>query len=141
MPSGEENPVREGACSASAPKIVKPRLLDQVKAEIRLRHYSIRTEQAYAQLAPHLALTVRRELELAGISLRVDEVYREHAQRTTAGLTVPRELHPKLAEALVQLYIMQGPVGPKDAFLGRVRAAWLRSGSASESKPQIVPKI
>jgi hypothetical protein len=26
---------------------VKPKLLDQVRAKIRLRHYSIRTEQAY----------------------------------------------------------------------------------------------
>lgn len=26
---------------------VKPRLLDQVREKIRLKHYSIRTEQAY----------------------------------------------------------------------------------------------
>lgn len=26
---------------------VKPKLLDQVRAKIRLKHYSIRTEQAY----------------------------------------------------------------------------------------------
>ena len=35
--------------ASSAPPAAKVKLLDQVRREIRLRHYSLRTEQAYVQ--------------------------------------------------------------------------------------------
>ena len=42
---------------------VKPKLLDQVRAKIRLKHYSIRTEQAYVDW-------IRRYILASGIPKR-----------------------------------------------------------------------
>jgi integron integrase len=44
MPETEKNTPME---KASTPVIAKPKLLDQVRDKIRLKHYSIRTEEAY----------------------------------------------------------------------------------------------
>ena len=42
--------------TAPSVNIQKPKLLDQLRNAIRLRHYSIRTEQAYAQWARRFIL-------------------------------------------------------------------------------------
>ena len=42
-PASEHEPAQPGVDTA------QPRLLDQVRAQIRLRHYSIRTEAQYVQ--------------------------------------------------------------------------------------------
>jgi integrase len=47
-PSLAYSPHREGK-TAAIPAAPKPKLLDQVRAAIRLRHYSLRTEEAYVQ--------------------------------------------------------------------------------------------
>ena len=40
-------PFAEGPDSDHTPHHHKPKLLDQVRAAVRVRHYSLRTEQAY----------------------------------------------------------------------------------------------
>lgn len=43
----EQNATNQPATTDTTPVSVKPRLLDQVRAAIRTRHYSLRTEQTY----------------------------------------------------------------------------------------------
>ena len=38
---------QRGVRTASLPAVPKPKLLDQVRTAVRLRHYSLRTEEAY----------------------------------------------------------------------------------------------
>jgi hypothetical protein len=40
-------PLELSPVKAEVPLAAKPKLLDQVRAELRLRHYSLRTEKAY----------------------------------------------------------------------------------------------
>jgi integrase len=48
IPPPAYSPYKEGK-TVAIPAAPKPKLLDQVRAAIRLRHYSLRTEEAYVQ--------------------------------------------------------------------------------------------
>ena len=48
-PPAMHQPPQKVAMTAYPPEGPKPRLLDQVRAAIRARHYSLRTEEAYVQ--------------------------------------------------------------------------------------------
>lgn len=48
-PSPSHHSLQRAAEAAHPPERQKPRLLDQVRAAIRVRHYSLRTEKAYVQ--------------------------------------------------------------------------------------------
>jgi len=84
-------------------------------------HYDA-ARSAYDLLAESLPLDQRRRAELSQVRLAVLEVQREFQRRLSAGMSIPAELDPRLAQAAGQCYAMQAGLEDDDPFLSQVRA-------------------
>ncbi len=86
-------------------------------------HWGV-AEEAFTTLAATLPETQRRRAELAVVNLWVQQVTREHARLSAAGLTVPKGLDPTLAKALARCRELQVGLADAPAELAKVRAVW-----------------
>ncbi|MBK8096181.1 MAG: tetratricopeptide repeat protein [Planctomycetes bacterium] len=84
-------------------------------------HFAL-AEQSWRLLLPSLPATEQRRVELEIARLWGTEVQREHQRLQAVGLAVPRQLDPRLARALQQLYLLQE--GTAESFAAEVRGTW-----------------
>ena len=78
-------------------------------------------EEAYRSLAKGLPFDQPLSAELTLIELQLAQVGREHQRLTSAGLSVPRQLDPRLQKALVRLYELQAGLEHGSPRLGYIR--------------------
>ncbi len=99
------------------------RLAEHVKPWVKHGHWAV-AEEVYTTVAEALPEKERRQAQLAVVNLWIEQVKREHQRLIAAGFTVPRELDPTLAKALVRCYELQAGLGEEPSMLAQIRDVW-----------------
>jgi TolA-binding protein len=102
---------------------VLTRLADHVKPWAEHGHWAV-AEEVYTIVMPALPEKERRLAELAVVNIWIEQVKREHQRLVAAGLTVSRELHPKMKKALLHCYQLQAGLDQERSILAQVRNVW-----------------
>ncbi|MHC4625207.1 MAG: hypothetical protein ACYS4W_15035, partial [Planctomycetota bacterium] len=105
-----------------APKALV-QLAEHVKPWVKHGHWSV-AENVYTTVAEALPEKERRQAELAVVNLWIEQVKREHHRLAAAGFTVPHELDPTLAKALVRCYELQAGLQEEPSILAQIRDVW-----------------
>jgi TolA-binding protein len=98
-------------------------LAEHVKPWVEHGHWTV-AEQVYTTVAESLPEKEQRQAELAVVNLWIEQVKREHQRLLAAGFTVPHELDPTLAKALVRCYELQARLEEEPSILAQVREVW-----------------
>jgi len=98
-------------------------LAEHVKPWVEHGHWTV-AEQVYTTVAEALPEKEQRQAELAVVNLWIEQVKREHQRLSAAGFTVPRELDPTLAKALLRCYELQAKLEDEPSILAQVRQVW-----------------
>ena len=108
--------------SAAMTATARQRLAAHLQPWLEHGHFEL-IDQAWRQLLPALPAPDQRQVQLELARLQQAAVQREHQRLRTVGLSVPRQLDPRLVRALQQLCLLQEDSADA-AFLAAVRHAW-----------------
>src|SRR5438132_7311179 len=105
----------EDGNTASAPRPQK--LLDRVRSDIRLRHYSPRTEEAYVGWIRRFVIFHRKRHSREMGDAQVRQFLTDLAEKQNVSASTQNQA----LNALVFLYrqVLQSPLGKMEAFVGR----------------------
>ena len=109
--------------TAAAAEAARQQLAGHLQPWIEHGHFTV-AEQAFGLLLPALPAAHRRQVQLTIAQLWIEEVLREHRRLRAIGLTVPRQLNPRLAQALQELVRLQQGIPDAPEFGAAVRQAW-----------------
>ncbi|MHC4311506.1 MAG: tetratricopeptide repeat protein [Planctomycetota bacterium] len=98
-------------------------LAEHVKPWVKHGHWSV-AENVYTTVTEALPEKEQRQAQLAVVNLWIEQVKIEHQRLIAAGFTVPRELDPTLAKALVRCYELQGGLEEEPSILTQIRDVW-----------------